>query len=397
MPHVFEKPNRIIETAVRALQDELVLPGTVWLNGFGTDFSGLLNDTITIRIEQPTTADKFNLRATGADRTLNKKTLTETTIDVKLTENVYNAVDVTDEEHTLDIMSFASKVLSRQVRAVAAQIEYDLSSVISTAPYKQVHGAAADGLYDAFVDADTQLNMDRIPRAGRNLIVGASVYQALRKDERFTRADSAGDTFASQALRDALISRIAGMNVFLCDTIPNGAAYVYHPTAFAMVSRAPKNPISNVANASYGVNGLAARWVADYSPEDWADVSVLNTYTGYEVIIDPEYTDVFGTKGNGFVRGARIQLLASTATIANQGGVTVAAGDDHTRQLRVIDNHGDDRTLDAVWESSDPAKATVGDGDPDAHGLVTGVGAGTTTITATIDGDVEAEYVLTVS
>lgn len=397
MPHVFEKPNRIIETAVRALQDELVLPGTVWLNGFGTDFSGLLNDTITIRIEQPTTADKFNLRATGVDRTLNKKTLTETTIDVKLTENVYNAVDVTDEEHTLDIMSFASKVLSRQVRAVAAQIEYDLSSVISTAPYKQVHGAAADGLYDAFVDADTQLNMDRIPRAGRNLIVGASVYQALRKDDRFTRADSAGDTFASQALRDALISRIAGMNVFLCDTIPNGAAYVYHPTAFAMVSRAPKNPISNVANASYGVNGLAARWVADYSPEDWADVSVLNTYTGYKVIIDPEYTDVFGTKGNGFVRGARIQLLASTATIANQGGVTAAAGDDHTRQLRVIDNHGDDRTLDAVWESSDPTKATVGDGDPDAHGLVTGVGAGTTTITATIDGDVEAEYVLTVS
>jgi hypothetical protein len=396
MAHVFAKPNRIINTAVQMLQDELVLPGTVWLNGFGTDFSGLYNDTITLRIEQPTTADRFALRAQGADRTLNKKSLTETTIDVKLDTNIYSAVDIQDEEYTLDIEVFASKVLARQVRAVAADIEYDLSNLIKTAPYTQVHGAAEDGLYDAFVDADTQLNEARIPRAGRTLIVGSRVYAALRKDDRFIRADSAGDQFASAALRDAMITRIGGMNVFLVDTIPNGSAFLYHPTAFAMVSRAPKNPISNVAHASYGVNGLAARWLADYSPEDWSDVSVLNTYTGYKAIIDPEYTDVFGTKGNGFVRGARVQLTATDATITNTGTVTAGAGANHTRQLKLIDSNGDDRTWEATWASSDASKATVGDGDPDAAGLVTGVAAGSTNITAVVDGHTET-WALTVA
>lgn len=385
MAHVFAKPNRIINTALAMLQDELVLPGTVWLNGFGTDFSGLYNDTITIRIEQPTTADKFALRGT---RELNKKTLTEATIDVKLDTNVYSAVDIMDEQYTLDIESFALKVLSRQVRAVAAECEYDLSNLIKTAPYTSVHSAADDSLYEAFVDADTQLNEARIPRQGRKLIVGSRVYAALRKDDRFIRADSAGDQYASAALRDALVTRIAGMDVFLVDTIPNGAAYVYHPTAFAMVTRAPKNPISNVAHASAGSNGLAMRWIADYSPADWSDVSVLNTYTGYEVILDPEYTDVFGTKGNGFVRGARIQLTATDATILNTGTVTAGAGVNHTRQLSLRDNNGDDRTWEAVWASSDPTKATVGDTST-TKGLVTGVAAGATNITAIVDGHTE--------
>lgn len=387
MPHIFEKPNRIVETAVRMLQDELILPGTVWLNPFNSDFSGLLNDTINIRIELPITADKFALRATGAARTLNKKTLSEVVIPVSLDENVYSAVDITDEEWTLDIESFATKVLSRQIRSVADRIEFDLSNVIQGAPYEQVHLAAtADDLYDAFVDADTQLDDARIPQ-GRTLIVGSRIYQALRKDDRFTRADSAGDNYASQALRDASITRIGGMTIVRCDTINKAAAYVYHPTAFAMVSRAPKQPISNVAHASFGVHGLAGRWIADYSPEDWADVSVFNTYTGYATVIDPAYETVFGTKGDGFVRGAAIQLKAESVEILNEGGVSVGG----TRQLVARDSFGDDRTMNATWTSSDPTKATV------VNGLVTGVATGSTTITAKVDGNVQDTYSLTVT
>lgn len=392
MVHIFEKPNRIVETAVKMLQDNLILPGTVWLNPFNSDFSGLYNDTINIRIELPITADKFALRATGADRTLNKKSLEEVVVPVKLDRNIYSAVDITDETWTLDIESFAMKVLARQIRSVAEEIEYDLSNVIQGAPYEQVHLAAtADGLYDAFVDADTQLDDERIPQ-GRTLIVGSRVYQALRKDDRFTRADSAGDTYASQALRDAVITRIGGMTIVKCDTINKGAAYVYHPTAFAMVSRAPKQPISNVSHANFGVNGLAGRWIADYSPEDWADVSVFNTYTGYAVVEDPAYDTVFGTKGDGFVRGAYVQLKSSSVEILNEGGVTASAGANHTRQLRARDSFGDDRTTHATWTSSDPTKATVS-----ADGLVTGVAAGSTTITATVDGNVTDTYSLTVS
>jgi len=187
-----------------------------------------------------------------------------------------------------------------------------------------------------------------------------------------------------------MIGRIAGYDVFTVDTIPNGAAYLFHPTAFVMVSRAPKNPISNVRAASYGVNGLAARWVADYDSNVLQDRSIVNTYVGYKAIVDPEYTDNFGTKGDGFVRGARIQLKATDADIVGTGTVTASAGANHTRALRLIDNHGDDRTWEATWSSSDPTKATVDEG------VVTGVAAGSTTISAAVDGHTET-WNLTVS
>lgn len=394
MPNVFVKPNLIVNSALGMLQDELVLPYLVSLNPFGTDFSGLLDDTVNVRIELPTTADEYELRATGSDRTLNKKTLSEVTIDVKLTTNVYHAVPITDEEWTLDIDTFASKVLARQVRAVRDRIEFKLSNQIRNAPYTQTHLVEDDAVYDGMVRAGSQLNKGRIPK-GRFLIVGASVYEAMQLDDRFVRADSAGDVAASAALQDARIARVAGNTILQVDTIPNGAAYLFHPSAFIMVSRAPKQPLSSVRGADSGQDGIAMRWLSTYSQEDWADLSVLNTYCGFETVIDPAYTDDFGTHGNGFVRGARIQLKATAAgtSITNTGTVTASAGANYTRQLGLVDDYGDNRYADptVVWESSDPTKATVS-----ATGLVTGVAAGATNITADVDGFTET-WALTVS
>nr|WP_087475306.1 Ig-like domain-containing protein [Nitrospira cf. moscoviensis SBR1015] len=137
------------------------------------------------------------------------------------------------------------------------------------------------------------------------------------------------------------------------------------------------------------------RWLSTYSQEDWADLSVLNTYCGFETVIDPAYTDDFGTHGDGFVRGARIQLKATTGNtaIGNTGTITAGAGANHTRQLTLVDDYGDNRARDpfVVWDSSDDTKATVS-----ATGLVTGVGAGAVNITADIDGFTKT-YAATVS
>ena len=70
---------------------------------------------------------------------------------------------------------------------------------------------------------------------------------------------------------------------------------------------------------------------------------------------------------------------------------TAAAGAGHTRQLSVKDSNQLDRTATATYASSDVAKATVS-----STGLVTGVSAGTATITATYLG-YTATTVVTVS
>jgi hypothetical protein len=386
MANAFIKPNAIVDTVLGMLQSELVLPQLVWKDGLG-DFAGKYNDTITIRIPQPTSAHSRVLRGTGSARNLTVSDLTETSVDVKLTDDVYNLVVLTDEEKTLDVFDFAGQVLTRQVDAVARKLEQGLADTITGAPYATTHGAAADGVYDAVVKARRQLNDAYVPRQGRYLIVGSAVEEALLLDDRFARFDSAGDSNSS-ALREARIGRIAGYEVIVVDAIPHGAAYLYHPTAFVMVTRPPSAPMSGADRvAAVGsANGIALRWLGDYDPSVTSDRSLVDTFVGYKAIVDTD---------PGFVRAARIQLLATSLDFQGLGAVTAGAGADHTRQLKLVDNNGDDRTEEAVWASSVPAKATVSN-TAGTKGLVTGVAAGATNITAVVDGQTET-WALTVA
>ncbi|WP_099021275.1 P22 phage major capsid protein family protein [Mycolicibacterium palauense] len=373
MANAFVKPNAIINTILGMLQEDLVLPYYVWKDGLG-DFAGKHNDTITIRIPQPTIAHTRQLRATGADRLMQVSDLTETTIDVKLTDVVYNLIALTDEERELDVRSFGVDVLPRQVRSVSEQLEFGVADTIKNAPYQQILSVADDAIYNGVIRARRQLNDAKVPREGRFLLVGSAVEEALLLDDRFVRYDSAGEPGASR-LQTARIGRIANYEVVVVDTIPHGAAFLFHPTAFVMVTRAPGKPFSNVVatSAVASENGVALRWLGDYDSSLTTDRSLVDTWCGYKAVVDPD---------PGFVRATRLQLAITSAgtDLGNTGAVTAAAGANNTRQLTLIDDHDDDRAWEATWDSSDPTKATV-----DA-GLVTGVAAGTTTITAVVGG-----------
>src|SRR5690349_13930559 len=75
-------------------------------------------------------------------------------------------------------------------------------------------------------------------------------------------------------------------------------------------------------------------------------------------------------------------VAAPTAIAAtpDPASVTVAAGANHTKQLSVLASNGINRTPSSTYVSADPTKATVS-----STGLITGVAAGSTTITVTYD------------
>lgn len=384
MANAFVKPNAIVNTVLGMLTKDLVLPGLVWLNGLG-EFAGKYNDTITIRIPNPTTARTRVLRGVGAARNLTASDLTETSIDVKLTDDIYNLILLTDEERALDVISFADQVLRRQVRAVSELIEDSISLTIQNAPYTKVHTYAYDFLWNAVIAARRQLNDAKVPKEGRVLIVGSAIEEALLLDQRFVRYDSSGPDAVTR-LATAKIGKLAGYEVYIVDTIPHGAAYLFHPTAFVMVSRPPGAPFANnVAVGSVASeNGLALRWLGDYDSTATTDRSLVETWIGTKAVIDPV---------PGFVRAARVQLKAVSAAIGNTGVVTLAAGVNHTRQLTLLDNNGDDRALDpaVTWTSGTPANASV------VKGLITGLAVGTSVISAVVDGLAAITYTVTVS
>lgn len=102
---------------------------------------------------------------------------------------------------------------------------------------------------------------------------------------------------------------------------------------------------------------------------------------------DPAVSDqvIFGMCGDGFKglnqynnTGLYPADTGLTNTVTPTGTtMTVAAGANHTKQLKVLDSNNEDRTLQATYVSSDITKATVS-----ATGLVTAVAAGSPVITA---------------
>lgn len=384
MAHSFLKPTVVVDTAIKLLQREIVLPQLVWLNGLG-DFSGKYQDTITIRVPARTTAHRRTFRGTGSARNLVTEDLTENAIPVTLNHDVYHAVSLTDEELTLDIHDFAGQVLNRQVRAVAEDLENGLVETITGANYAQnnmIVNTTEGNLWPAIVEARRKLNDKYVDRNGRVLVVGSAVEAAFLKDAQFVRYDATGDS-PNSALRDAVIGNVAGLNVVVSDALPHQDAYLFHPTAFIMATRPPAPPRGASFTSAASAAGLAIRWLMDYDYSSTTDRSLVDTLVGYQSVVDPV---------DGFVRACKIRLDATSVTVTGDATVTAASGANHTKQLTATTNYNENVTSTATWTSSAPAKATVS-----STGLVTGVAAGTTNITAAIDGVTSANFTVTVS
>ena len=300
MGHVFEKPSLVVETAVEILQRQRVLQSLVTTDGIG-DFGGSANDTINIRIPAIAGAHTRTLRNT--DRSLTTDDLVEYTIPVTLTDHVYSAIKLTDEQRTLDITDFARQVVMPQVSAMAYKLEDSIATLIDSPDYA-ANGGVIDidptDVFPAFVDARRRLNDNNVPDQNRVLVVGSGVEAAILKDQQFRYAEHAGD---ANALRRAYLGEIAGMRAFRSNAIDPDAAYVWHPTAFVYVNRAPKASEGIVASASYAADNISLRWLADWSYSEIGLRSLVDVFTGYKVITEAD---------ESFVRGVKLTLADAT-------------------------------------------------------------------------------------
>lgn len=363
MPHAFVKPSLVVQTAVEILQRQRVLQALVTTDGLG-DFGGSANDTINIRVPAIAGAHTRTLRA--SDRTLSTDDLVEYNIPVQLTEHVYSAIKLTDEQRTLDIQDFARQVLKPQVSAVAYKLEDLVADLIDSADYDEVLAINPSDTFPAFVDARRKLNDNNVPDSDRILVVGSAVEAQILKDDQFRQFQQSGD---ANALRRAYLGEIAGMRVFRSNAIASDTAFEWHPTAFVYVNRAPKQSEGIVASASYAADNVALRWLADWSYTDIGLRSLVDVFTGYKVITEAD---------GSFQRGVKMRLSITGINAGADFEITAAAGASHTKQLKVVDSNGQDVTAASTFASATPAKATVS-----AGGLVTGVAAGTSVITAT--------------
>lgn len=302
MPGTYLKVGKIANTAVGLLERELVVARTVWTDAINPgEFTGALNDTVTMRVPARRVARKRTLRA---GTPITNDVSVEFGVPVKLDTDVYNGAPITDEELTLDIYDFGAQILRPQVRAVAEGVDLEITSEIENATYAAgmtINSNTAPYVVSGVKDwyrilnhARVLLNAKQVPLSERYVLIGTEVEEEILNDDRFTRADSVGAADANSALRESVIGRIAGFNIVTGADIDANVAYAYHRTAFVLATRAPLVPrgASFAQNRDAGApgfsGGLSLRWLMDYDYTNTTDRSLVNTWVGTASVTDPD-------------------------------------------------------------------------------------------------------------
>ncbi len=279
MPNTFIKPSHVVDAAALLLQREIVLPRTVAMMPIG-EFRGKLNDTVTRRVPAVLTASSRTMRSTTG---LAAQDLTETSVPVQLTDHIYQLLNLTDEQLTLDISDLSTQVLQPQMRAVAEGLEDVIAAAIAAATWTATdvaYAEATDDPYEIAVDARKALNDLDVPRGDRVLLLGSAVESAFLKSDRISKVNESG---SDSALREAIIGRVAGFTLVGSNAIGPNEAYAYHRNAFVFVSGAPVVPAGASQGATVTSEGMSMRYLRDYDPTNATgpvDRSLVDSFVG---------------------------------------------------------------------------------------------------------------------
>lgn len=287
MPQVFLKPETIAAVALERLRREIVLPRLVTPMGLA-DFRGAKDDTVNVRVPAILNAREYEWRTRTQPIVVD--VIEELSIPVALDKHVYSAVQVTDEELTLDIVSFTAQVLEPQVIAVAEKLEALIADSIEGATFAAadidyVEDANGEGapFYKALVEARKTLNNAKVPLNNRFVLVGANVEAAALKEDAFRKVDESGST---DALRRASLGTVAGFSIFTSLAIDPDFAVAAHRSAFAFANVGPAVPAGVAFGSSQSEAGLSMRWIRDYDAQYLRDRSVLSSFAGAASVND---------------------------------------------------------------------------------------------------------------
>jgi hypothetical protein len=233
-------------------------------------------------------------------------------VTVTLDTDVYKAIGVSDEEMTLDIVSFGEQVTQPAMAAVARGIEDAVATQIAAAPYATTIEVDNTDPWDSIIDARTVLNKMNIPMNGRALLVGADLEAKIIKSDRFT-AQIGGDSAASDALRDATIGRIGGFTVVTSNAIDPDEGVAFHQSAFALAMRAPVVPAGASWGQSSSFAGLAMRLLRDYDFLNVRDRLLADVFIGTDYIPDYGIVDSEGRFAPDPAGAASTITLATSA------------------------------------------------------------------------------------
>lgn len=274
--NIVEAGTQIASVSLAALAREIVLPSTVYRSA-EADYSGRTGDTVTVRKPASLTARTLANR----DSAITIDDIEETGVPVALSNHIYSAVAITDEETEFSIEDFVSQVAAPQIRSVAEKAEEILAAEFDGLASDLEVASNGSDVLGKIAEAVEALNSENVPFQGRFLAVSPGFLTHLLKTDLLLKV---GDSGSESALRSATVGQLFGLQVVTANALASGTAVAYHRDAFALVTRAPRVPQGVATGASQTYQGISMRWIMDYDTAYLRDRSVLSMFAGAEVL-----------------------------------------------------------------------------------------------------------------
>lgn len=289
--HTKIKPEKLAATAAELMERELVVPKLFARKGI-EEFKGAKDDTINVRVPGILPARDYEWRNNRAQPLLFDE-YRERKLAVRFGGNAYSATMLTDEQREMDFMGWTQDILPAQSRAVARKLEYGAIKALKDGKYSVTIGAngkaanPAGNVLAAILEARHALNRMGASKVKRTLLVGSDWDTILQGDGTLL-AGNVGNTIAESAFADALLGKVKGFDIVVSEDIAPDEAYALTGDSFVFLNAAPGVPDSAVAGASMlSQDGIAMRWLRDYDPQYQVERSTVNTWYGYQQVLDP--------------------------------------------------------------------------------------------------------------
>ena len=304
----------------------------------------------TVNVFSIPTAPMNNYTLTGASRYGTPAELENAVQELKVTQDRSFTFTIDRKSHDDTMMTMeAGRALRRQIdEIVIPEIDtYRIAAYVAGCKSAHVHNSAdpsASNAYALFLAAQEDLDNAKVPQGGRFAIVTPAFLNFLKQNDNFIKQSDMSQEIAI----NGVVGEVDGVMIVKAPAsyFPEG---IHCILTNRMVMPSPvKLQDYKIHQDPPGING----WL-------------IEGRLRYDAFVLDEKADAISVIANsGASTGDSVTVSPSTASVAVGATVTLTA-----------------QTLPAnravTWTSSDATKATV------ANGVVTGVGAGSATITAT--------------
>ena len=184
----------------------------------------------------------------------------------------------------------AVNYVSDAAAGLAEAVESSLLGLYTTIA-NDVGTGATDIGYSTILAARKQLNDQKCPMMGRQLIVSSKDEISLLDEARLVEADKRGDS--GEVLREANIGRVAGFDIYMSQLVDQTAGPVFHNMAFhgdafMLVSRTL--PMPEAGSGAIGEvmvdpeTGIAMRYIRQWDGDELKTKHILDVLYGVKEI-----------------------------------------------------------------------------------------------------------------